>query len=94
MTRSNDQAITFRLHRNDKALLTKLLSDEKLSYQSFADACAQAYLRGDPAIIKVIKDWRTLNEIPKDLQDRYTLSHRERAKILDDIAAEDVLDAK
>ena len=91
MARENHQAITFRLHMNDKLLLMKLLSDDNLTYQGFAESCMEAYLRGDPSIIKVIKDWRMLNEIPKDLQEKYTLSHRERAKILDDIAAEDVL---
>lgn len=91
MHNKNSQAITFRMHPNDKLLLMKLLSDENLTYQSFADACMQAYLRADPSIMKVVKDWRMLNEIPKDLQAIYTLSHRERAKILDDIASEDIL---
>ena len=89
----NMQAITFRLHMNDKLLLSKLLGDDNLSYQSFADACMQAYLRGDPSIIKVIKDWHLLNEVPKDFQEKYTLSHRERAKILDDIAVESVIES-
>lgn len=90
MAQQNLQAITFRLHRNDKMLMMKLLSDDKLNYQKFANYCMQAYLNGDPSILKVLKDWKMMDEIPKDIQDKYTLSHRERAKILDDIAVEDI----
>ena len=77
----NVKQIPFRLHPNDKALFFKLLGDDNLSFQKFVDACMQAYLRGDPSVVKIIKDWRTLNEVPKDHLERYTLSHRERAEI-------------
>jgi len=79
------QAIIFRMHSHDKALLAKLLGDDGLSFQAWATACMDAYLRGDPGIIKAIKDWRTINAIPLELQKKYTLSHRERAQILDDL---------
>lgn len=88
MAKPNHQAITFRLHMNDKLMMMKLLSDDNLSYQKFAEYCMLAYLNGDPSILKVLKDWKTMDEIPKDIQAKYTLSHRERDKILDDIAVE------
>lgn len=70
---------------NDKALFMKLLEDSNLTFQSFSEACMQAFLRGDPSIMKVIKDWRVLNTIPKENLERYTLSHRERAEIMKEL---------
>jgi hypothetical protein len=93
----NIQKINFRLHTNDKLLFTKYLEDANLTYQAFMDACMQAFLRGDPAIMKVIKDWRVLNEIPKEHLERYTLSHRERAEIakeLEQIESEQDIDPR
>lgn len=48
-------------------------------------ACVEGFLRGDPSAMKIIKDWRALNSVPKDWKDRYSLSHRERDMILDEI---------
>jgi hypothetical protein len=77
----NIRQIPFRLHMNDKILFMKLLSDADLTYQSFSQACMEAFLRADPAVMKVIKDWRDLSTVPKDHLERYTLSHRERDAI-------------
>lgn len=76
------ERLAFRVHINDKKLLMKLLADANLSMQEFGVACADAYLRGDPHIMKMIQDWKMLNEIPKDHLERYTLSHRERADLM------------
>lgn len=73
------------MHPHDKALLSKLLTDEKLSYQSFAHACMDAFLRGDPSIMKVIKDFKTLRDIPKEHMDKFSLSKRERDAMLDEL---------
>ena len=82
---TNIRQMPFRMHLNDKVLFMKLLSDYNLSYQSFADACMQAFMRADPSIMKVIKDWRALNVIPKQDMNRYTLSHRERNAIQNEL---------
>lgn len=77
----NIKQVPFRMHMNDKAMFFKLLGDANLSFQQFGVACMEAFLRADPAIMKVIKDWRALSQVPKDQLDRYTLSHRERDDI-------------
>lgn len=89
--------LAVRLHENDKRLLQKLLEDADITYQDFAEACVQAFLRGDPAALKIIKDWRLLNELPKEHLDRYTLSHRERdqiAKELETVRREQDIDPR
>lgn len=78
----NIYQLPFRLHLNDKLLMLKLLNDDRMTFQSFVEACMQAYLRADPAVMTIVKDWRTLNEIPKEHKDLYTLSHRERADVM------------
>ena len=77
----NIKQIPFRIHQNDKVLFIKLLSDQGLTFQTFANYCMQAFLNADPAIMKVIKDWKAIGEVPKEHMDRYTLSHRERDMI-------------
>lgn len=77
----NVRQIPFRLHMNDKTLFMKLLSDHGLTFQTFSHYCMQAFLNADPAILKVIKDWKAMSDIPKDHLKLYTLSHRERAAI-------------
>lgn len=81
--------IPFRLHENDWKLLRKLLTDEKMTFQTFVDASVQAYLRGDPAIIKVIRDHKDLSSVPSDYKDKGVLSRRERDRILDELDAAD-----
>jgi len=87
----NVRRLAFRIHLNDEKLFMKLLDDDNITYQFFADACAQAYLRGDRSILKVLKDWKDLTTVPVEHRELYTLSHRERSLIqkeLDEIQAE------
>lgn len=77
------QQIPFRIHRNDFLLMKKLLENDGLKFQHFVTAAIESFLRGDASIMKVIKDWRELNLIPKDQKQNYTLSHRERDDLLD-----------
>lgn len=81
------QQVSFRLHMNDHTVLKKMLSDEDLTFQSLVSAAVEAYLRGDPAILKVLKDYKDLNTIPKEVRNQYSLSHRERQAVLDELAA-------
>lgn len=76
------ERITYRLHANDKILLVKLLSDIGMTIQEFRSAVSDAFLRGDPHLIKAINDWKLLNTIPKEHMSKYTLSHREREELL------------
>lgn len=83
------ERVTFRLHLHDKTLLMKLLKDMTMSTQEFGSACTDAFLRGDPHMMKALADWQLLNEIPKDHRDRYTLSQRERKELLLELEAEE-----
>lgn len=75
----------FRIHANDKVVFQKLLRDYDLNIQRFADACVQAIIRGDPAILQVIKDYKELQKVPKDDLKLYQLSHRERKDIFEEL---------
>ena len=45
-----------------------------------------SFLRGDPGVTKSVSDWKVLNTVPKEWKEKYTLSHRERQQILDEIS--------
>lgn len=81
----NISQIPYRVHTNDKVLFLKLLSDYGLTFQTFSMYCMQAFMNADPAIMKVITDWKEINKLPKSHLDRYTFSHRERAKIQEEL---------
>lgn len=81
--------VPFRMHRNDHYILKKLLLDKDLTLQLFMTACVESFLRGDPQSVKAIEDWMQINALPKDMRDKYTLSHRERQDILDEIEEEE-----
>lgn len=82
MAKDSDMKVMYRLHPNDKKLMIKLLDDMNWSIQKFGLAVTDAFLRGDPHLLKALKDWETLNEIPKDQIQNYTLSQRERMNLL------------
>lgn len=75
----------FRIHVNDYILMQKLLSDDGLTWQSFVSAVVEAYLRGDPHVVKAVADWRALAELPKAAMSRALLSHRERDLLLKEL---------
>jgi hypothetical protein len=81
----NIQQIPFRLHINDHKMMKKLLADDGLSFQTFVEHCVQAYIGGDPTLIKMIKQWKDLSSIPREARDQYSLSRRERQSLLDEI---------
>lgn len=71
-----------RIHENDKKMFKKLLLDDGITAQHFFRCVVTAYLNGDPAILKLVKQWKELLEIPAEEKASYTLSQREREKIL------------
>lgn len=48
----------------------------------------KAYMQGDRSIMGVVRDQQLLKQVPKDVQERYTLSQRERQLLLDSIEHE------
>lgn len=85
--------VPIRFHTNDYAILRQLLSQDGMSFQTLVTALVDGYMRADKDIMRVIKDWQEMNEIPKDVKDRYSLSQRDRRAILDEIeAAKDPID--
>lgn len=74
----------WRINRADDIVLSKILDDEGVSFQAFVDACVQALLRADPNMLKVMKDFKMLKEIPKEVLVEYVISQRERANLLEE----------
>lgn len=77
--------IPFRLHDNDFKAMKKLLQDDGWKFQSLVAACVDAYLNRNPLLIKLLADWKEENVIPKKLRDRYSLSNREKKRLLDEL---------
>jgi hypothetical protein len=74
----------WRSNRADDAILSKILSDEGMTFQAFIDACTQSLLRADPNMLKVMKDFKMLLDIPKETIGEYVFSQRERTSLLEE----------
>ncbi len=74
----------FRLEENDSIILKKILDDNNTTMQVFFEACVKAYLRGDPNIMKVLKDFLLLRDVSKEDLAGYVISTRERTSLLDE----------
>jgi hypothetical protein len=85
----NIHQIPTRIHENDWALLKKLFIDSDLKWQQFADACIDAFIHGNPHILKVIAGYRDVIRIPLSKRDEAALSHRERNSLLDELEREE-----
>lgn len=81
----NCKQLTFRIMAEDKIMLLKLLRDSGMSFQGFVQACIEAYLRGDPKIMKAAQDFKELQNVSKKRRDECMLSHRERQDLLDEL---------
>jgi len=77
----NTKQVLARIHPHDYTMLRVMLKKDKMSFQKFALFCVRAYLDGDPFIIKMLKNYRELESVPQDIQDKHVLSHRERQDI-------------
>lgn len=78
----------FRIHWHDKAVLQKLLKEDKISFQELMDAFVKAYMRGDRAAMQIVKGRLDLRGVPEKVSGQYTLSQRDRQKMLDEIENE------
>ena len=77
--------IPVRLHVHDHALIKVMLKKDRMSLQKFIGYCVKGFLDGDPNMLRMIKSYRELEVIPRDVKDKHVLSHRERQHILDEI---------
>jgi len=77
--------IPVRLHVHDHGVLKAMLKKDKMSLQKFIGFCVRAYLDADPSFMKVIKNYRELELVPRDVREKHVLSHRERSKIFDEL---------
>jgi hypothetical protein len=74
-----------RLHQHTHSVLKVMLKKDQLSLQKFIAFCVRAYLDADPHFIRFLKNYRQLDQVPTGTQEKHVLSHRERAKIFDEI---------
>lgn len=77
--------IPFRIHAHEKTAFQVLLRGDRLTFQEFVDLCVQAYMRGSKEMIDLLREQKSLAAMPKEISERYTLSRRERAGLLDAI---------
>lgn len=77
--------IPYRVALHDKAVMLKLLADDGLTFQTFMDGCVQAYLHGDPTVVRLVREWKIVSAVPRWARARSVLSARERAAILDEL---------
>jgi hypothetical protein len=74
-----------RMHVHDHAVLMGLLRQDGMNLQRFMGYCVRAYLDAHPYMLKVLRDMRELDMVPKDVQDKHVLSMRERMSLFDEI---------
>lgn len=75
----------FMILDEDEKILHKLLFDEGITFQWFMDCIVQSYLRGDPYVTKIVREFKELMSVPKERRDLYELSIRDREKMYDDL---------
>ena len=80
--------MTCRIPLYEWSLLHKVLEDAEWTYQDFMEACYKSLLRGDPNMMKVMKDYRVLSSIPQEVIDEYTISFKEREALLKEFEKE------
>lgn len=82
------QSTLVRIHKNDHVLMKQNLKRDGLALQHFMTACVEAYLRREPDVLRLLKDWRDANVIKKGDESKFDFSDRERRAILDELDAE------
>lgn len=79
--------VPIRLHVHDHTMLRAMLKKDRMTVQKFIGFCVRGYLDADPMMLKMLRNYRELEAVPRDIQDKHVLSHRERLSILDEIEA-------
>lgn len=75
----------FKILEDDEKILRKLLIDEGISFQWFMDCVVQSYLRGDPHVTRIVREFKELTSVPAERRSLYELSIRDREKMYDDL---------
>jgi len=76
-----------RIHKHDHTMLKIMLKKDRMSFQKFVLFCVRAFLDGDPDMIRMLKSYREMEKVPRDVQDKHMLSHRERTDIFRELEA-------
>lgn len=79
--------VLVRVHQSNWNTLKLMLKRDELSFQGFVTYCAQAYLDGDPDIIRAVRRYRTKELIPES-ESKGVFSNRERAEIFAELEKE------
>lgn len=61
------------------------LSEKKMSFQKFVNACVDCYLSEDEGMLKAISDWRARSTLHRKTLDRKIFSKNEVDKIMEQI---------
>jgi hypothetical protein len=85
---SDMKQVPYRIHRNDYVLLRQLMTADHLTFQSLVKTCVEAYMKGDPLVMRMLRQHKELESVPKSVIDRYTLSQRERQALLEQLERE------
>jgi len=83
----NRKSTIIRLHKHDHTMMKVMLKKDKMSFQKFVFFCVRAFLDGDPDMIRMLKSYREMEKVPRDVQDKHVLSHRERTDIFRELEA-------
>jgi hypothetical protein len=80
--------LSIRMHPHEHSMLMMILKRDGLSFQKFYTFICAGYLNADPRVLSFLREQRELELLPQNVQDKHTLSWRERNKIFDEIATE------
>lgn len=80
--------VPFRMHRDDAVVLKKLVKDDGLTVQGLVATMVEGYMKGNPHLLRYLRDQMELLKVPKDVLDRYSLSQRDREKVLAELDKE------
>mgnify|MGYP001574676147 CR=1 FL=1 len=78
-------SIHTRFHESDYQLLRAQLDKDTLAFQALSTACVEAYLRRDPYVLKIIRDWQEENRLEKYQANEFSFTDKEKRRLLDAI---------
>ena len=81
----NAKQMVIRLHVDEHRLLRAAAMKDGLSVNKLVRLCVQAYLDADKDMLKVLKYYREIDGISKDVRDDRLIAQRERNKLFEEI---------
>lgn len=85
---AEQERISGLVHVNDYRAFRKLLVDEELSMSRFIEACVEAYVNGDPHMLRVIQRYKERFDEKREQSGSHMLSQRERNSLLEELEAD------